>query len=96
MVKTSTHTHTHTNLVAKNQKKREEGRGEGLWVWGIQTVSSQFLDMVCGVVRGLSTKVWVWSGVEEEVEIEENDGEGKEEWHFFGMGTWSCLFIIQI
>ena len=38
--------------------------------------------MVYGAVRGLRTKVWVWSGVEEEVEIEKNDGEGKEEWHF--------------
>ena len=53
---------------------------------GIQSVGHQLLGLVCGAVRGLRTKVWVWSGVEEEVEIEENDGEGKEEWHFFGMG----------
>ena len=32
-----------------------------------------------GAMRGLRTKVWVWSGVEEEVEILENGGEGGEE-----------------
>ena len=89
--------HTHkknppnwSNSNCKNQKKRRGWWERGLWVWGIQSVDCQLLGLVCGAMRGLRTKVWVWSGVKEEVEIEENGGEGKEEQHFF----WSGLPII--
>ena len=75
------HTHTHTHqkkkpdqidqiLIAKIKRKEGDGGREAY----------EYEEFNVLVANSL---VWlVWSGVKEEVEIEENGGEGKEQWHF--------------